>query len=59
MYYDQLQKVEDRYKELGELMSDPEVIADTNRFMKLSKEEADLRETVEVYQRYKKRGKRH
>lgn len=54
MYYDQLQKIEDRYKELGELMSDPEVIADTNRFMKLSKEEADLRETVEVYQRYKK-----
>ncbi|AOF49944.1 MAG: peptide chain release factor 1 [Tetragenococcus halophilus] len=35
-------------------MSDPDVIADTNRFMKLSKEEADLRETVEVYQRYKK-----
>ncbi|AYW47557.1 peptide chain release factor 1 [Tetragenococcus osmophilus] len=54
MYYDQLQKVEDRYKELGELMSDPEVVSDTNRFMKLSKEEADLRETVEVYQRYKK-----
>ncbi|MEI4282243.1 peptide chain release factor 1 [Tetragenococcus halophilus] len=54
MYYDQLQKIEDRYQELGELMSDPDVIADTNRFMKLSKEEADLRETVEVYQRYKK-----
>ncbi|WP_265415560.1 peptide chain release factor 1 [Tetragenococcus osmophilus] len=35
-------------------MSDPEVVSDTNRFMKLSKEEADLRETVEVYQRYKK-----
>uniref|UniRef100_UPI002E17EC54 peptide chain release factor 1 n=1 Tax=Tetragenococcus halophilus TaxID=51669 RepID=UPI002E17EC54 len=54
MYYDQLQKIEDRYQELGELMSDPDVIADTNRFMKMSKEEADLRETVEVYQRYKK-----
>lgn len=54
MYYDQLQKIEDRYQELGELMSDPDVIADTNRFMKLSKEEAELRETVEVYQRYKK-----
>ncbi|WP_327795997.1 peptide chain release factor 1 [Tetragenococcus koreensis] len=54
MYYDQLQKIEDRYQELGELMSDPDVIADTNRFMKLSKEEADLRETVQVYQRYKK-----
>lgn len=54
VYYDQLQKIEDRYQELGELMSDPDVIADTNRFMKLSKEEADLRETVQVYQRYKK-----
>ncbi|MDN6639473.1 MAG: peptide chain release factor 1 [Tetragenococcus sp.] len=54
MYYDQLQKIENRYKELGELMSDPDVIADTNRFMKLSKEESDLRETVQVYQRYKK-----
>lgn len=54
MYYDQLQKIEDRYLELGELMSDPEVIADTHRFMNLSKEEADLRETVEVYREYKK-----
>src|SRR5699024_2496432 len=42
------------YEELNELLSDPEVISDTNRFMKLSKEEADLRETVGVYERYKK-----
>ncbi|AIM25248.1 peptide chain release factor 1 [Melissococcus plutonius] len=51
--YDQLQAIEDRYEELGELLSDPEIISDTNRFLKLSKEEANLRETVEVYRRYK------
>lgn len=52
--YDQLQSVEDRYEELGELLSDPEVILDTKRFLALSKEEASIRETVEVYRRYKK-----
>ncbi|MGY3766472.1 peptide chain release factor 1 [Vagococcus vulneris] len=51
--FDQLQAVEDRYEELGELLSDPEVISDTKRFMELSKEEAGTRETVEVYRRYK------
>ncbi|MGX7013731.1 peptide chain release factor 1 [Vagococcus silagei] len=51
--YDQLQAVEDRYEELGELLSDPEVISDTKRFMELSKEEAGTRETVETYRRYK------
>lgn len=51
--YDQLQAIEDRYEELGELLSDPAVISDTKRFMQLSKEEANTRETVEVYRRYK------
>ncbi|MGX5377238.1 peptide chain release factor 1 [Ligilactobacillus sp. LYQ135] len=52
--FDRLQMLEDRYEELGELLSDPDVIADTNRFTKLSKEMADLRETVEKYNQYKK-----
>ncbi|MDR0922284.1 MAG: peptide chain release factor 1 [Lactobacillales bacterium] len=52
--YDQLQSVEDRYEELGELLSDPEVISDTKRFLALSKEEASIRDTVETYRRYKK-----
>ncbi len=52
--YDQLQAVEDRYEELGELLSDPEVVSDTKRFMQLSREEANNRETVEVYRTYKK-----
>src|SRR5699024_148182 len=51
--YDQLQAVEDRYEELGELLSDPEVVSDTKRFMALSKEEANTRQTVAVYRRYK------
>ncbi|MBD5069915.1 MAG: peptide chain release factor 1 [Lactobacillus sp.] len=51
--FDRLQMLEDRYEELGELLSDPEVIADTKRFMELSKEMADLRETVEKYNQYK------
>ncbi|WP_071131317.1 peptide chain release factor 1 [Enterococcus timonensis] len=51
--YDQLQSLADRYEELGELLSDPEVISDTKRFLQLSKEEAGLRETVAVYRRYK------
>lgn len=52
--FDRLQALVDRYDELNELISDPEVIADTQRFMALSKEEADLRETVEVYHQYQK-----
>ncbi len=51
--FDRLQMLADRYEELGELLSDPDVIADSRRFMELSKEMADLRETVEKYEKYK------
>lgn len=51
--FDRLQMLVDRYEELGELLSDPDVIADSKRFMELSKEMADLRETVEKYEKYK------
>ncbi|HAT53659.1 MAG TPA: peptide chain release factor 1 [Lactobacillus sp.] len=52
--FNKLQAVSDRYEELNELMSDPAVIADSDRFMKLSKEEGSIRETVEKYRRYRK-----
>lgn len=52
-FFDKLQAVADRYEELGELLSDPDVIADSQRFMKLSKEMGNLRETVEKYNHYK------
>ena len=32
--YDQLQAVEDRYEELGELLSDPDVVSDLWSFQK-------------------------
>ena len=51
--YDKLQAVEDRYEELGELLSDPDVVSDTKRFMDLSKEEAATRDTVTAYREYK------
>lgn len=56
--FDRLQMLEDRYEELGELLSDSEVIADTKRFTELSKEMADLRETVEKYNQYKEVSQR-
>ena len=56
--FDRLQMLEDRYEELGELLSDPEVIADTKRFTELSKEMANLRETVEKYNQYKEVSQR-
>lgn len=52
--YDQLQAVEERYEELGELLSDPAIVSDTKRFMTLSREEASSRETVSTYRAYKK-----
>lgn len=51
--FEQLQAVVDRHEELEGLLSDPEVISDTQRFMKLSKEEGEIRETTEKYNRYK------
>lgn len=51
--FDRLDEVEIHYDELNELLSDPEVISDTNRLMKLSKEEANLRDTVAKYRKYK------
>lgn len=51
--FDRLVTVETRYDELNGLLSDPDVISDTQRFMKLSKEEAQLRETVHEYGHYK------
>lgn len=52
--FNKLDSVLDRYEELNELLSDPEVINDTDRFMKLSKEEGNLREIVSKYRQYKK-----
>ncbi|MCX2455520.1 peptide chain release factor 1 [Lacticaseibacillus nasuensis] len=51
--FEQLDGLLDRYDELQELMSDPEVLADTKRYMAYSKEEGSMREVVASYKRYK------
>lgn len=51
--FDQLEGLLERYSELQELMSDPEVINDTKRYMKLSKEEAEMRDVVAAFKKYK------
>ncbi|GKS81833.1 peptide chain release factor 1 [Ligilactobacillus pabuli] len=51
--FERLQMLEDRYSELAELLSDPDVISDTSRFTALSKEMGDLRDTVEKFRQLK------
>ena len=51
--FDRLQAVEDRYDRLNELLSDPEIVSDTNKLREYSKEQSDLQETVEAYREYK------
>lgn len=49
----QLEGLVAHYEELQEMMADPEVINDTKRYMEISKEEADLREVVQKFNKYK------
>ena len=49
----QLEGLVAHYEELQEMMADPEVINDTKRYMEISKEEADMREVVQKYRKYK------
>ena len=51
--FDRLQAVEDRYDRLTELLSDPDIVSDTNKLREYSKEQSDLQETVEAYREYK------
>jgi peptide chain release factor 1 len=51
--FDRLQAVEDRYERLNELLSDPEIINNTNKLREYSKEQSDISETVQAYREYK------
>jgi len=46
---DKLQALEARYEKLNELLSDPDVISDTNKLREYSKEQADLSDIVATY----------
>ncbi|WP_411954087.1 peptide chain release factor 1 [Alkalibacillus sp. S2W] len=50
---EKLQHIEDRYNQLTDLLMDPEVINDSNKLRKYSKEQADIQPIVEKYREYK------
>lgn len=50
---DKILQIEKKYKELGEILSDPAVIEDYNRFRDLSKQRKSMEETVNLYYEWK------
>lgn len=50
--FEKLNSVVIRYEELSELLADPDVMSDSTRYIKLSKEAGELSETVKVFQHY-------
>ncbi|MCQ6264921.1 peptide chain release factor 1 [Fictibacillus sp. WQ 8-8] len=50
---ERLETIEARYNKLNDLLSDPEVISDTNKLREYSKEQSSLQDTVAVYREYK------
>ena len=51
---DKIIQIEKKYVELGETLSDPNVIADYKKFRDLSKQRKSMEETVELYYAWKK-----
>lgn len=51
---EKLQAVEDRYEELSNLLSDPEVIADNSKYQQYAKAHAEITPIVDKYKEYKK-----
>lgn len=54
MLVEKLQAIEDKYNELSDLLTVPEVLSDFSMYQKYSKERAELVEVVEKFREYKK-----
>ncbi|MCX7926839.1 MAG: peptide chain release factor 1 [Candidatus Omnitrophica bacterium] len=52
--FDKLQSLEKRYEEIEQLLAVPEVLADTERFNRLAKELAQIKDKVNLFREYKK-----
>lgn len=52
--FERLEALEERYEQLNQLLSDPEVISNPEKLKEYSKEQSDLEETVQVYREYKR-----
>ncbi len=53
MILQKLEGVKMRFDEVSELITDPEVMADMDRYVKLNKEYKDLQPIIEAYEEYK------
>ena len=53
MILDKLEGVKLRFEEVGQLITDPAVINDMKKYVKLNKEYKDLEPLVETYNNYK------
>lgn len=54
MLVEKLQKIEDKYNELTNLLADPEVLSDFSKYQKHSMEQAEFKEIVGKFRQYKK-----
>ncbi len=50
---EKLEAINNRFKEVSQLITDPAIIADMKRYIQLNKEYKDLEEIVEAYHEYK------
>jgi len=51
---ERLEKIEERYNELNDMLMNPDIISNVKETLKITKEQASLKETYEAYQEYKK-----
>ncbi|SFU64164.1 peptide chain release factor 1 [Alicyclobacillus macrosporangiidus] len=52
--FDKLEAIEARYRQLEDLLCQPEIVRDPDKLRVYSKEQSDLSETVEAYRSYKR-----
>ncbi len=52
--FEKLEKIKQRYLEISEMLSDPNIFKDQNRFRKLAKEQSEITEIVKKYDEYEK-----
>jgi len=55
--FDKLQSIKDKFQTIEQQLSDPEVVADQNRFRKLNKEYSSLKEIVRAYDEWSRTKK--
>lgn len=50
---DKLEKIGKRYAEISELLTDPAVVGDRKQYASLAKEQSELQEIIDVFEKYK------